>query len=103
MSREHRAVPEILDERTEFTLREFCEVCGVSAECVIEMVGEALLEPRGRRPGEWRFSGHAVLRARSALRLQRDLRVNLPGTALVLDLLEELETHRRRARHPGWR
>ena len=38
---------------------------------------------------EW-FTGNQVRRASIALRLQRDLGVNLAGVALALDLLDEL-------------
>lgn len=81
----------VLDERAVFTLRELCHACGVHAELVIEMVDEGLLEPRGAVPAEWRFPGSAVTRAQKALKLVRDLRVNWPGAALALDLLEEVE------------
>jgi chaperone modulatory protein CbpM len=37
-------------------------------------------------------------RARTALRLQRDLEINLPGVALALELMEELERLRRELR-----
>ncbi len=40
---------------------------------------------------EWRFSGAALRRARLALRLERDLELNLAGVALALELMEELE------------
>ena len=92
----------VLDERTVFTLHELCRACGVHAELVIEMVEEGVLEPRGVAPAEWRFAGSAVTRAQKALKLSRDLRVNWPGAALALDLLEELEQlrlERRRSRH----
>ncbi len=88
----------LLDERTVFTLHELCRVCGVHAELVIEMVEEGVLEPRGGAPVEWRFSGSAVTRAQKALTLSRDLRVNWPGAALALDLLEEIERLRRERR-----
>ena len=81
----------LLDERAVFTLHELCHACSVHAELVIEMVEEGVLEPRGRGPAEWRFSGSAVTRAQRALTLARDLRVNWPGAALALDLLEEIE------------
>jgi chaperone modulatory protein CbpM len=42
----------------------------------------------------WRFSGESMVRARSALRLQRDLGINMAGIALVLDLMEEFESLR---------
>ncbi len=92
----------LLDERTVFTLRELCVACGVHAEIVIEMVDEGVLEPRGADPSDWRFSGSAVTRAQKALKLSRDLRVNWPGAALALDLLEEIERLRSR-RHAALR
>ena len=92
----------VIDERSVYTLRELCHACGVHAELVIEMVDEGVLEPRGAVPAQWRFSSNAVTRAQKALKLARDLRVNRPGAALALDLLEEVErlrVERRRARY----
>jgi chaperone modulatory protein CbpM len=43
----------------------------------------------------WLFDLAALIRLRKALRLQRDLRLNLPGLAMSLDLLDEVETMRR--------
>jgi chaperone modulatory protein CbpM len=40
---------------------------------------------------EWRFSMNDLRRIKTALRLQRDLEVNLAGVALVLDLLDQLK------------
>ena len=92
----------VLDERAVYTLRELCRACGVHAEIVIEMVEEGVLDPRGAAPADWCFPGSAVTRAQKALKLSRDLRVNWPGAALALDLLDELERlrhERRRLRH----
>ncbi|HLT90283.1 MAG TPA: chaperone modulator CbpM [Woeseiaceae bacterium] len=80
----------VLDERVTFTLSEFCLACGVQRELVIEMVEEGVIEPAGRDESGWIFYGASVVRARTALRLVRDLEVNWPGAALALDLLEEL-------------
>ena len=93
----------VLDERSAFTLRELCRACGVHAEIVIEMVDEGVLEPRGPAPAEWRFPGSAVTRAQKALKLTRDLRVNWPGAALALDLLEEIEQLRLERRGSRYR
>jgi chaperone modulatory protein CbpM len=81
----------LLDEGVTLTLREICEVCGTEESIVVEMVHEGVVEPVDERPGTWVFSGVAVARIRTALRLQRDLRVNLPGAALALELLEEIQ------------
>lgn len=93
----------LLDERTVFGLRELCVACGVHAEIVIEMVEEGVLVPRGADPADWRFPGSAVTRAQKALKLARDLRVNWPGAALALDLLEEIERLRLQRRRTARR
>lgn len=81
----------VLDEQVTFTLRELSHACGVRTELIIEMVDEGVIEPAGRPEPEWRFHGHALVRAQRALRLARDLDINWPGAALALDLLDELE------------
>ncbi|HBI14871.1 MAG TPA: MerR family transcriptional regulator [Desulfobulbaceae bacterium] len=86
----------ILDEELECSLPDICRLCNVSLDMVQEMIAEGLLCPRGRHPMEWRFTAVELRRILITLRLQRDLRVNLPGCALVLDLLEELAELRQR-------
>lgn len=85
----------VLDDTVALDLRDLCRLCGVNAESILDMVEEGMVEPQGAFPQEWRFSGASVRRVQIALRLQRDLRINLPGVALALDLLEELEELRR--------
>ncbi len=85
----------ILDENTELSLRDLCKMCNISAEDIHDMIAEGLLSPPGNNPQEWRFGLHEVRKIHTALRLQRDLRVNLPGCALVIELLEELQELRR--------
>ena len=82
---------EILEVSVEFTLSQLCHACGVESEQVVELVEEGVLEPIGTNRSRWRFSGISLERARRALRLQRDLGVNVAGAALALDLIEELD------------
>ena len=82
----------IIDEETELTLNDLCKACSSSAEWIIELVEEGALEPIGYQQTQWRFSGNNLQRARTAMRLQRDLGLNLAGIALALDLLEKIET-----------
>ena len=79
------------------TLGELCRASGTHADWIISLVEESIIEPHGDKVRSWRFSGVSVVRARSALRLERDLGLNLAGIALVLDLLEELERLRTQA------
>jgi chaperone modulatory protein CbpM len=85
----------VIDEDMECSLRDICGICNIPAEIVQDMVDEGLICPRGSGPMEWRFSAVEIRRIQVSIRLQRDLRVNLPGCALILDLMEELEELRR--------
>jgi len=78
-------------EDDSLTLEQLCHACGVHADWVISLVEESIIEPQGNEIHVWRFSGASLVRVHSALRLQRDLGVNLAGIALALDLMEELE------------
>jgi chaperone modulatory protein CbpM len=88
----------VLDESTILTLDELSCACSVRVERIIELVDEGILEPEGRELGEWSFPGSSLGRARVAMHLQRDLDINVAGAALVLDLLDELESLRARLR-----
>ncbi len=85
----------VLDEDTSYSFTEICHICDISAELVTEMVAEGLLCPEGENPEVWFFSAIEIKRIHTTIRLQRDLRVNLPGCALALQLIEELEELRR--------
>ena len=85
----------LLDESVELTLAEICSSFSVSEQLVIEIVAEGIVEPAGSDRSQWRFSGVAVTRIQRVIRLQREFEVNLPGAALALDLLEEIERLRR--------
>lgn len=88
-------------EQDSLTLGELCRACGTHVDWIIDLVEESIIEPQGNEIHSWRFSGTSLIRARSALRLQRDLGVNLAGIALALDLLEELESLRAQIKKAG--
>ena len=76
---------------TLLTLDEFSRVCAVERRQIIELVEEGVLVPVGSRLEEWQLRGDSLRRAQKAVRLQRDLGINLAGVALALDLMDELE------------
>lgn len=86
---------QLLDDSLELEFEEFCSICHASEDFVVELVAEGVLEPRGGDRTRWRFTGRSVRRTQVAIRLHEDLDVNLPGVALALDLLEEIERLRR--------
>lgn len=91
----------ILEEQTNLTISEVCQACAVQVETIVELVDEGVLSPIGREPHRWRFTGTHLRRATVAIRLQRDLGVNLAGAALALQLLDELEALQARLRKAG--
>lgn len=86
----------VIETSVELGTQELCRACAVREDWLIALVAEGVIEPRGRSPGAWRFSGESLRRARIVRRLQRDLDLNLAGAALALELIEENERLRRR-------
>ena len=81
---------EIVEECKPLTLVELCQICDSSVEQVAEIVEEGIVEPEGADSNSWLFHGVSVGRVRFVLRMERDLGVNTAGSALVMELLEEL-------------
>ena len=86
----------VVEEQMSFTLSALCQASGAEPELVHALVGEGLLQPAGQGPQDWRFSGDALPQARRALRLTRDLELDLAAVALVMDLLAEIDRLRSR-------
>ncbi|MNY74035.1 chaperone-modulator protein CbpM [compost metagenome] len=55
------------------------------------MLEYEIIQPQNPTEEQWNFDIKQLQRLKTAIRLQRDLEVNLAGVALVLDLLEEME------------
>lgn len=91
----------LLDDQTELTLNELCTACSSSAEWIIKLVEEAVIEPvnldrtdleiRSIQVTQWKFTPNSLQKARTAMRLQNELNINLSGVALALNLLERIE------------
>lgn len=84
-----------LDQPTEWTLDAVSRSCAVQTTFIIELIEEGVITPiTGQEPGSWRFTSSQLRHVTVAARLQRDLGINLAGAALVLQLLDEIETLR---------
>ena len=91
----------IVEDELWFTLGDLSRVCRVETSRLVALVEEGVLDPAGGAPDEWRFGGTSLRRARLALRLGRDLELSAAGTALVLDLLDEIDTLKAQLRRVG--
>ena len=84
------------DSGIQMTLVEVSLAWSLPPEHVAEMVMEGVLDPSGAQREDWRFTPQHLRQAGIALRLERDLGLNLAGVALALQLLDELESLRQR-------
>jgi chaperone modulatory protein CbpM len=93
----------IVEEEIRFTLADLCRACRAERAQLIALVDEGVLDPAGSGPDDWQFGGRSMRRARQALRLARDLELGVAGAALVLDLLDEIQSLRSSLRRAGLR
>lgn len=88
----------VIDENWQATFTEFCKTGDVEEKLVVRMVEHGILEPSGDTHIDWYFQANDLRRLQKALRLLRDLEINLNGIALVLDLMDEVELLREKIR-----
>lgn len=76
-------------------LIELCRFCRCQPHIMSRLVDIGLLEPiaHGHVP---LFASSSIIRARKALRLRRDFRLNLDAVALVMELLDRIEEMERK-------
>lgn len=89
---------DLIEEHWELTLMDLSRFSGLPAEELTVLVEEGIIEPLSTGTPHWRFRGTCLRRVRCAVRLNRDLGVNWAGTALALELLEELDQLRQGVR-----
>jgi chaperone modulatory protein CbpM len=80
---------------TALSLEELCEICHISSDLIHDLIAYEIIHPKQPSTDRWVFDLAELKRIQIALRLQRDLEVNLAGVAVVLDLLDELEALRK--------
>lgn len=84
-------------EVTSLHVDELCQACHISTRFIQDLIEYDIIHLEGNTQEEWVFNLEQLQRIKTALRLQRDLEVNLAGIALVLNLLDEMETLRAKA------
>ena len=90
-SADHPLPGVIFEESALLTVQDLSRICAVEERHIVEYVEEGVLSVVEINTTEWHFTGAALRRARLALRLERDLELNMAGLALALQLMEELD------------
>ena len=86
---------EALDGECTLSFEQFVQVSGQEAAWVLQLFEHDILSST-TPPQRHQFVGDELARARKAYRLQRDFDASLPAVAVMLDLLEEIQTLRQR-------
>jgi chaperone modulatory protein CbpM len=89
----------IVETELHFSLPELGRACDADITLIVALVHEGVLTAQGEEPAQWRFSGADLPRARTALRVMRDLELNAAGVALMLDLMGEIQALRAELKH----
>src|SRR5215510_4901646 len=82
-------------EAEQLTLESLAACAGVHPALITYFVEYGLLEPNTRTGTQWLFNTACIARLHRIERLRRDLGANLPGIAVILDLLDRLSTLQR--------
>lgn len=78
-------------QESTLSLEEICDVCETDSQFIYDLINYDIIHPELISQNEWRFKLHELRRIKRALRMQRDLDLNLAGIALVMELLDRLE------------
>jgi chaperone modulatory protein CbpM len=83
----------VVSEDQTVSLTELCHVTGIPADYIIAMVEYGVFEPINGKLSHirWQFTVNCIVKAETAMRLQRDLDVNIAGAALAIELLDEIK------------
>ena len=90
MSEPHAHITRHCIEPEQLTLESLAACAGVHPILITYFVDFGLLEPSTRMGTQWLFDTACITRLRTIERLRRDLGANLPGIAVILDLLDRL-------------
>ncbi len=83
-----------LNDNIFYTNYAVCCFYDLNQVTVNEMVSWGIAEPSGSKPEKWLFTHKDFERIGRALRFRNDLEINIPGAALALQLLEDIQNLR---------
>jgi len=91
LNKESTNSPDLIEQNTLYSVHEFCEICRIRQEVLVELIREGVILPQDPSDDTWVFTQRTVTRFKRAYRLQRDLDLNLSGVALSVELLEKID------------
>ena len=80
-----------MNENILYTTQAICNSHKLNQESINDMVEWGIACPLGNGPEKWLFSHDDYERIGRAQRFRNELDINIPGAALAIELIEELE------------
>ena len=77
-----------------YTTNAVCYSYKLDQETINEMVSWGIANPAGNTPENWLFTHDDFERIGRASRFRNELEINIPGAALALQLLEDIQNLR---------
>lgn len=83
-----------IESNPELTLKELCSACDITPEFIYELLEYGILDCDNDSPETYRFRPEHLRRIRTIIHLRDDLEINIPGAALAIELMEEMDKMR---------
>lgn len=81
----------VIHEEVTLTLAEICRATLADRELIMQLIEYHVIQPIGESESNWMFDYVCLKRVRLARNFYHDLEINLPGIALVIDMLERID------------
>ena len=80
-----------MNENILYTTYAICDSHKLTHENINEMVSWGIANPFGNKPEKWLFTQNDYERIARAQRFRNELDINIPGAALAIELIEEIQ------------
>ena len=82
----------IINQDTTLTFEEICSAIHAEDQVIIQFIEYHIIQPKGVSRENWQFDDTALKRARLARNFYYDFEVNFEGIALLVDMVERINT-----------
>ncbi len=81
----------MLNDNVFYTTNAVCYTYKLKPDIINEMVACGIAEPSGNKPEKWLFTHEDFERIGRASRFNAELEINIPGAALTLQLIDDIQ------------
>ena len=81
----------VIDSDSPLTLEQLGNALHAQHDFIYQLIEYEHISPVGKGPDDWGFDSTCLSRAKRAHSFYYELEINMPGVALALDLLDQIE------------